>query len=885
MEKENNEIILEINVRYDQALEGIERYRQEIARTKKDQEQFKEELKKGELTQREYNKMMSESNAVIKQRQSDIRTLDKELQNNIKQENALSGSYIELSAQMSILKNRYKELSAEQRKGQEGDILIKQINSLNDELKEADAAVGVFSRDVGNYQNAIISAASGGNAFAQSLLMTASSETTATGSTKALTGAINQAGTALKALLANPVVLVISAIVGVVTLLSQAFKRNEENGNKLNVLFQKLSSAFQLLLKAIEPVSTFLVDVFISAMEGLGNVVTWVIDKLGDLAGFLGFDKASEGIKGVSNQMREMSKNAEDLAKAEARLAKEEREAEKIRLDYQKQAEDLRQLRDDESKSIEERIKANERLGHVLDEQANRELEIAKLAVTSAQARINIYGETTENLDALAQAQTRVSEIEERINSQRSEQLANLNSLRKESIELQKQQRETELNLIRQAQESAIALLEEGAEKQRIIINNNYDKQISELKARLKNEKNLTQTARTQIKTIIINLEKQRQKELDKISQEEIDNAISREQTRIQNLLSAVKSGSQQEFDLRLQQIGLQRKAEIEANSRLAENMRQSEAEINAKYDKQMADARMANAKAVAQKQSEELKLEWENRILQVRQGSEEELQLRIQQAQSEYDALLNMDAEQKAAMFESDEAYTNAVLQNKNKIAEAEKNYNDNLQQSMQTQLQAYQAIGGGLESVLEAFAEDNEAMAEFSKAIALFNVGLATAEAIANGVAQAASAGPPPFNIIAIAGTIATVLANIAKAKQILSKETTPKAPKFSTGGSVVGAGSGTSDSIGARLSNGESVMTALTTSMFSPILSQLNQMGGGVPINVAETSKQVLGEDMLANAFAKGMRLIPKPIVGVDEITNVTKRVNVVETMGNS
>lgn len=879
MEKENNEIILEINVRYDQALESIERYRQEINRVKKDQEQFKEELKKGELGQKEYNKMMSESNAVIKQRQSDIRTLEKELQNNVKQENALAGSYIELSAQMSILKNRYKELSAEQRKGQEGEILIKQINSLNDELKEADEAIGVFSRNVGNYQNAIIAAASGGNAFAQSLLTIASGEATAAGATKALTGTIKAAGTALKALLANPVVAVLSAIVGVFILFRNAIKSSEESTARFNAILAPLNRTIQFLLSILQKV----VGVVLSGIEAFGGFLNSIA-------------KLAEKIPGIGKYFKEMNDEIREsiqLERDKYELDKKSREAMVENAKNSLQVSKLRvEANDRENKSAQERLDAILEANKLERENADRNLAIAKEKLRIAEEEASWAENNKETEEQLAQLRAdtfkaeeeyynKIRELQEKENSFRNE----IKAEEKKRQEEAKKQMETELNLIRQAQESAIALLEEGAEKQRIIINNNYDKQISELKARLKNEKNLTQTARTQINTIIVNLEKQRQKELDKVSQDEINSAIAREEARIQALLETVKKGSQQELDLRIQQIEIQRKAELEANLLLAENMRQSEAEINAQYDKQVADARIANAKTIAQQQAEELRLEWENRILQVRQGSEEELQLRIQQAQAEYDALLNMDAEQKAALYESEEAYTNAVLQGKNKIAEAEKNYNANLQQSMQTQLQAYQAIGGGLEDVLSAFAEDNEAMAEFSKAIALFNIGLATAEAIANGVSQAAAAGPPPLNLIAIAGTIATVLANIAKAKQILSQETTPKAPKFSTGGLVKGAGSGTSDSIGAMLSNGESVMNALSTSMFSPILSQLNQMGGGVPINVAETSNQVLGEDMLANAFAKGMRLMPKPIVGVDEITNVTARVDVVETMGNS
>ena len=44
--------------------------------------------------------------------------------------------------------------------------------------------------------------------------------------------------------------------------------------------------------------------------------------------------------------------------------------------------------------------------------------------------------------------------------------------------------------------------------------------------------------------------------------------------------------------------------------------------------------------------------------------------------------------------------------------------------------------------------------------------------------------------------------------------------------------GPGSGKSDSMNARLSNGEAIINAKSTSMFGPILSAINQAGGGVP-----------------------------------------------------
>lgn len=101
------------------------------------------------------------------------------------------------------------------------------------------------------------------------------------------------------------------------------------------------------------------------------------------------------------------------------------------------------------------------------------------------------------------------------------------------------------------------------------------------------------------------------------------------------------------------------------------------------------------------------------------------------------------------------------------------------------------------------------------------------------------------------------------------------------FSVGGYVQGAGTGTSDSIPARLSNGESVMTAKATSMFSPILSAFNQLGGGVPI-VANNGGSNIGMDMLAAAVARGYQMAPQPVVSVEEINRTQRRVKTIENI---
>lgn len=140
----------------------------------------------------------------------------------------------------------------------------------------------------------------------------------------------------------------------------------------------------------------------------------------------------------------------------------------------------------------------------------------------------------------------------------------------------------------------------------------------------------------------------------------------------------------------------------------------------------------------------------------------------------------------------------------------------------------------------------------------------------------AVAASAGKGLFGLAEIATLVTTIISNMTAAIGIVNSA------KFAKGGLVEGSGTGTSDSIPAMLSNGESVITARATSMFSPILSYINQAGGGAPI-VVEKGSQAMGEDMIARAVAKGIKGI-QPVVSVTEINKVGSQVNVVENLGD-
>lgn len=153
---------------------------------------------------------------------------------------------------------------------------------------------------------------------------------------------------------------------------------------------------------------------------------------------------------------------------------------------------------------------------------------------------------------------------------------------------------------------------------------------------------------------------------------------------------------------------------------------------------------------------------------------------------------------------------------------------------------------------------------LGSISKALPQLSALFVSNQAVATSEAMAQNAAMGPFGWVAGIAAIGSILAALASV------------PKFATGGYISGEGTGTSDSIHARLSNGESVINARSTGMFAGLLSALNQFGGGVPIQANASAQSLQGEEMLAQAFMRGAMALPSPVVGVREFTKVNDRV---------
>lgn len=262
--------------------------------------------------------------------------------------------------------------------------------------------------------------------------------------------------------------------------------------------------------------------------------------------------------------------------------------------------------------------------------------------------------------------------------------------------------------------------------------------------------------------------------------------------------------------------------------------------------------------------------LGYKNRIAEAKLLGQNTLALEVEAKKAELDTLHQLEEESEAE-------FQARLLAKRQEYANAQKALAD---YEEQVQVGKYQAIAGAmsaLSDLIGEFSEDSKEAAVASKALALGTIAIQQGVAIAQAVQTATRSSATWVDMLAaIAAVVAGVTATIVPAIKMV------KGAKFSTGGYVSGEGTGTSDSIPAMLSNGESVNNARSTSMFAPIYSSLNQMGGGVPIVATQTASQVQGEEMLARAFAKGMSEA-NIRVGVDEITRVQNRVKVVENLG--
>ena len=209
------EKILDIKVRYDDAIRAIAKYQGAVDAAKLHEADLKKQLKENQISRAEYNAEMAATKAVITENNEAIRTLNKEIQNNRRQEKEAEGSLKSLRAELSNLTAEYDSLSRAERNAARGKELEEKINAITDELKGAEEETQRFYRNVGNYEESIKNGIGLNNDFANSIMEIAQNSKNGRDFFANMKNEAAAFGNTLKGLLANKVFLSLAGIAGV----------------------------------------------------------------------------------------------------------------------------------------------------------------------------------------------------------------------------------------------------------------------------------------------------------------------------------------------------------------------------------------------------------------------------------------------------------------------------------------------------------------------------------------------------------------------------------------------------------------------------------------------------------------------------------------------
>jgi hypothetical protein len=158
------------------------------------------------------------------------------------------------------------------------------------------------------------------------------------------------------------------------------------------------------------------VDIFNTALGAVQLTVSRIFDSI---------------TKGTALNLGTVISDSQEIVRLENEAALATARRSKAQLEFQLLAEVERQKRDNEAKSLTERIKANEDLNNILLQQLEVEALYAEQVLDSAQAQYDKL-QNIDNEIALIEARKELIDIEERVAGQQSEYLMNQMSLNRE---------------------------------------------------------------------------------------------------------------------------------------------------------------------------------------------------------------------------------------------------------------------------------------------------------------------------------------------------------------------------------------------------------------------------------------------------------------------
>ena len=378
-----------------------------------------------------YNKALSENNVKIQALREATRKANLLSKLTAKLKAAEKGSYDALSAQYSINKLRLNQMSEATRKAtKEGKELEKNTNDIFQEMKALQEATGKHVLSVGDYEKGT-----------SKLLSRLEQMPGALGNSA---NGVRGLGVQFKALLANPIVLLIATLVGGITALFAAFQKTERGANFMAKATGALQGIMSGLIGIVDRLVTGLIAVFEDPQQALKDFGNFLISQVVNrfkaitvLAGAVGkslkalWERDLPALKEAAKEagqaliqmgtgfdieqqnefaiaIKETTSNINDLAVAFSNLAEKRREVRKANRSLSRSLESLmtqeallQTIVDDTTKSFKDRETATSDLQSVIEQRATRQAQIARNNLSLINQEISLRrgnGEVIEDL-------------------------------------------------------------------------------------------------------------------------------------------------------------------------------------------------------------------------------------------------------------------------------------------------------------------------------------------------------------------------------------------------------------------------------------------------------------------------------------------------------
>ena len=689
------------------------------------------------------------------------------------------GSYNALSKKMSELKKAFKETNDEA----EREVLAKQIVNINDQLKEMDASIGNYQRNVGNYEAAFTKGLSG---IAEQVQALGNPLAVAKNGVLAL-------GKAMKALIANPVGAVIMAIVVAIKALKKGFEQSETASNSLKRAF----SALQPVMNAISNVFTGFAKIVGSIAEnaipalvnGLQKASDWMMNLLNKL-GIVSDEKLESFRKSIEAQ-KEAVKTTQDLTNREIALTERKR---KYQVDEARLEMEISELR---SKAVnKDEYTAKERQKFLNDAIA-KEREINKEKLAIAQEEYDIMkkrSELTDNdaatNDALAAASANLYNTKREYYEKERELVSQLQAAGQELSAAEKKRLEDAKKNAEKAEEikkEELKKVEEIKERAELSLLSNKDRELKILEKKYNEEKALLEKYEKDTTKLTEEYEKKKQ---EIINSNGLDKAKEINERAVQSLMN----GTDRQLDIL--------KKRYEEEKKLLETNGIDTVNLTKEYERQVAEAKAGAGEGKINEINDNSSLERDIADKTIQNEFEKNKKLlqidreRLEGTKAVYEELYNLDG----LSEEQKQEYANKLKEIDADLAENSKQMTNLKKEEAMSLLNTYGQVAQGVGDLMGTISDiwqdsikervkngkitEEQGKKEFEQ-----SKKLQIATAIINGLAGVATAVSTAMSLGPIAGPIMAAVNSAMVIATTAAQVAKIKSTAFDGGGSVGG------------------------------------------------------------------------------------------------